>query len=80
MLNPDLKQIHELSQKLGCLAVTASVLINRNITNLKAAEKFLNPSLNNLRSPFSLLDLDLAVSRIYKAILDKEKNFDIWRL
>ena len=73
MLNPNLKQVHELSQKLCCHAVTASVLINRNISDLRAAEKFLEPSLNNLRSPFSLLDLDLAINRIYKAILGKEK-------
>ena len=73
MLNPDFVQVHELSQKLSCHAVTASVLINRNISDLKAAEEFLDPSLNNLRSPFSLLDLDIAISRIYKAILGKEK-------
>jgi single-stranded-DNA-specific exonuclease len=73
MLNPDLKQVHELSQTLRCYTVTASVLINRNISDLKAAEKFLDPSLKHLRSPFSLLDLDLAVNRIYKAILGKEK-------
>ncbi|MGD8294019.1 MAG: single-stranded-DNA-specific exonuclease RecJ, partial [Desulfobacterales bacterium] len=73
MLNPDLKQVHELSQKLRCYTVTASVLINRNISDPKAAEKFLDPSLKYLRSPFSLLDLDLAINRIYRAILGKEK-------
>ena len=35
--------------------------------------KFLNPSLNNIRSPFSIKDIGTAVRRIYKAIKNADK-------
>jgi len=69
--NPD--KVKELSQKLSCHPVTASVLINRDIHTIQAATNFLSTSLNNIRSPFSLKDMDLAVNRIYQAISGNEK-------
>ena len=73
MYDQDPDKVRELSQKLGCHPVIAGVLINRNIHTTKTATDFLNSSLNNMPSPFSLKDMDVAVNRIYNAITDKEK-------
>jgi single-stranded-DNA-specific exonuclease len=73
MLNPDPEKIKELSRKLRCHPVIAGVLINRNIHNLQAAMDFLNTSLSNLRSPFSLMDMAAAIRRIDRAITANEK-------
>jgi single-stranded-DNA-specific exonuclease len=73
MLNPDPEKVKELSRKLRCHPVIAGVLINRNIHNLQAAMDFLNTNLSNIRSPFSLMDMAAAISRIDKAISANEK-------
>ena len=73
MLEPDPDKVRELSHKLGCHSLTASVLINREIDTIEAATDFLNTSLNNMRPPFSLKDMDVAINRIYKAITANEK-------
>ena len=73
MFNPDPIKVDQLSRKLSCHPITASVLINRDIDDLQTAKEFLSNTLTNLRSPFSLLDMDAAVNRIYGAIAAKEK-------
>ncbi len=73
MFNQAPDKVRELSKLLSCHPVIASVLINRNIHTLKAATDFLNTSLNNMPSPFSLKDMNVAVNRIYNAITDKEQ-------
>jgi single-stranded-DNA-specific exonuclease len=73
MFDQDPDKVRELSQKVNCHPVMASILVNRNIHTAKTAADFLNTSLNNMPSPFYLKDMDVAVNRIYKAITDKEK-------
>ena len=58
MFDPDPHKVKDLSQKLSCHPVTASVLINRDIQTIQAATDFFSNSLNNIRSPFSLKDMD----------------------
>ena len=70
---PDPDSITRLSHTLNCHPITAAVLINRQIHSEKKAAAFLNVSLNNIRSPFSLKDMDPAVHRIYAAIKNNEK-------
>ena len=69
--NPEL--VEKLRAASGCHPVTAAVLINRNISTPQDAENFLQTSLNNLRSPFALQDMEPAVSRILKAINGGER-------
>jgi single-stranded-DNA-specific exonuclease len=72
-LQPDPAVVRELSQKLNCHPITATVLVNRNIETQSDASHFLQVSLNNLRPPSSLKDTDTAVERIYDAITGKQK-------
>ena len=70
---PDPESITRLSHSLNCHSITATVLINRQMDSEEKATAFLNVSLNNIRSPFSLKDMDTAVHRIYAAIKNNEK-------
>ncbi|MDB8793775.1 single-stranded-DNA-specific exonuclease RecJ [Romboutsia sp. 1001216sp1] len=65
----------ELSKKLKISPEISQILKNREINNEKDAEIFMNPSLEYLRDPFLMKDMDKAVDRIKKAIDNKES---IW--
>lgn len=62
-----------LSDALKISKVTAQLLANRGITNIKEAGDFLNSSMASCHSPFLLKDMEKAVPRIRKAISEKEK-------
>ena len=70
---PDPDVVEKLSRDLGYHPITAAALVNRKISTLSEARNFLNTSLNNLRPPFSLRDMEAAVDRITRAIISKEK-------
>ena len=70
---PDRESVKAISSTLKCSPLTASVLVNRKINSVDCAKAFLNPSLKDLRPPFSFIDMDVAVRRIYKAITSSEK-------
>ena len=65
----------ELSRKLKISPEISQILKNRNVYSEKDAEIFMNPSLEYLRDPFLMKDMDKAVDRIKKAIDNNEK---IW--
>ncbi len=70
--SPDTDLVARLSYSLQCHPITAALLINRDIQSEKEAAEFVNVSLNNLRSPFELKDMQAAVERIHKAITNYE--------
>ena len=47
--------------------------MQRGITNIKEAQVFLRPRLDDLYDPYLMKDMDNAVKRIAKALNDKEK-------
>ena len=61
-----------IKEKCNCNYITATVLANR-LSSPEDAERFLNPSLSQIRPPFSIKDMDKAVKRIYSAISNEEK-------
>ena len=69
---PDADAVNRMSRSLQCHPITAALLLNRNINSEKKAAEFLNVSMNNLRSPFDLKDMQSAVERIYRAITTRE--------
>ncbi len=73
ILQPDTNSVEKISKSLKCSPVMASILVNLKISSPDDACAFLNPSLNNMRPPFSIKDMDAAVNRIYFAILNHEK-------
>ena len=70
---PDPDVVEKLSRDSGYHPITAAALVNRKISTLSDARDFINTSLNNLRPPFSLRDMEAAVDRITRAIINGEK-------
>jgi single-stranded-DNA-specific exonuclease len=62
-----------LSKELDISRILSQVLINRGIGSVDDAEKFLNPSLRNLISPWQLKDMQPAVKRVLEAARRKQK-------
>ena len=72
ILKPDAKTVNKLGAQLHCHPITATVLVNRNLTSAREASSFITSPLSEVRTPFSLKDMDVAVERIYRAIIDNE--------
>jgi single-stranded-DNA-specific exonuclease len=70
-INPD--RARRLSQELGCHLVTAGLIWNRGFTSVESARFFLNPDFSRLTDPFAMKDMQTAVERIYRAVINREK-------
>lgn len=68
---PDIQKA--FSSELKISEITAQLLSNRGIDNIKEAGEFIACSLSSCHDPFLLKDMDKAVSRIKGAISGKEK-------
>lgn len=73
ILRPDVQTVMKISKEISCSPVTAALMLNRKIETAEAATRFLQPSLNHIRPPFAIKDMDAAVQRIAAAIITKEK-------
>ena len=69
---PNLSLVDELSEELSIDRVLSSILVQRGVHTFEQAKKFFRPSLDDLHNPFLLKDMDIAVSRIEKAIANNE--------
>ncbi len=69
----DETDIQHLQDSLGLSSIFCRLLVQRGIKTKEAAIKFFRPSLQDLHDPFLMKDMDIAVSRLEKAILNKEK-------
>ena len=65
--------IKELSRELSILPPVAGVLVNRGITSIAEARYFLNPSLDELYSPWEMKGMNAAVNRLIRALDRNEK-------
>lgn len=65
--------VDKLVKKLGISEVTAKILVNRDITDVEIAQKFLDPYHQRYIDPFLMKDMDIAVDRIIKALTIGEK-------
>ncbi|RJP95155.1 MAG: single-stranded-DNA-specific exonuclease RecJ [Desulfobacteraceae bacterium] len=70
---PDPTAIRRICDRASCHPIIATLLVNRGITSPEAIAAFLNPSLSQIQSFESLIDMDKAVDRIVHAILNREK-------
>ncbi len=69
---PDASIIQNLAENLNVDNIIAALLVQRGIETFDQAKKFFRPSLQDLHDPFLMKDMDLAVSRIKKAITANE--------
>ena len=69
---PNITTVQQLSKDLSIDDTLSKLLIQRGISTFEEAKKFFRPSLEELHDPFLLKDMNLAVSRIEKAIASNE--------
>ena len=70
---PDTEEVEKLSRELSIEKPLAALLINRGIRTKEDADLFFNPDITKLHDPFLMKDMDKAVDRLSKAIIDNEK-------
>ena len=69
---PEESKVAELARDLNVNNLVAQLLLQRGIDTYNDAKKFFRPELSDLHDPFLMKDMQLAVSRIEKAILNNE--------
>ncbi len=69
----NVQKTNKLCEELGINAVIAELLLNRDIETYQQAKHFFRPSFDLLHDPFLMKDMDKAISRIERAIGNKEK-------
>ena len=69
----DREAVNFLAEDLKVSPILAALLISRGYENAEKAEKFLNPSINDLHEPNLLKGMKQAVERILKAVEVGEK-------
>lgn len=69
---PESSKIEALQKALQVDPIIANLLLERKIETFEEAKKFFRPSLSDLHDPFLMKDMDKAVARIEKAIINKE--------
>ena len=65
--------VNQLAEELKIDKVLVNLLVQRDITTYDDAKKFFRPSLDDLHDPFLMKDMDIAISRLEKAISQKER-------
>jgi single-stranded-DNA-specific exonuclease len=70
---PSSQEIENIASELSLPSVIAKILASRGLDTKEKAEKFLNPSLEDLCDPYLLKDMDKGVDRIIRALREKEK-------
>ncbi len=70
---PDTELVKELSEHLNLELPLAALLAQRGISTVEEAFNFFNPDMEGLHDPFLMYDMDKAIERLSKAILNNEK-------
>ena len=70
---PSADKVSELSQAININNYLSAILIQRGIDSYDRAKDFFRPSLDSLHDPFLLTDMQKAVERLHKALLNEEK-------
>ena len=68
------QKVEELQKKHNINKLLATILANRGIIEENQIEKFLKPKRSDFYNPYEMLDMEIAVKRIVKAIEWKEKT------
>lgn len=69
---PTQEAIDQLSNSLKVEPLVAQLLLQRGISNYEEAKVFFRPELSHLHDPFLMKDMDKAVERIEKAVVNQE--------
>ncbi|RIW18469.1 single-stranded-DNA-specific exonuclease RecJ [Algoriphagus lacus] len=65
--------IEKLGKEINVNPILANMLINRGVESFDQAKDYFRPSLSLLHDPFLMKDMEAAVIRIEKAVINQEK-------
>lgn len=68
----DAASVDELARALGTSRIVAELLVRNGLADPGPAERFLQPALASLADPFLLANLDAAVTRLVRALKNRE--------
>ncbi len=71
--SPDPLIVDRLTREAGVSAIVARLLVGRGIATAEDAHRFLNPSLEQLISPFRMMGMKTALERLRAAITRQEQ-------
>ena len=69
---PEKEKVQKLQNELNIDEIIATLLLQRGVETYEQAKTFFRPTLNDLHNPYLMKDMDKAVSRIEKAIVNQE--------
>jgi single-stranded-DNA-specific exonuclease len=72
ILDADELKVNQLQQELKIHPLLCKLLVQRGIETYDQAHQFFRPNLNQLHDPFLMNDMDKAIDRIQKAIVNNE--------
>ena len=70
---PDSVDTDALAKEVNISPVLAAMLLQRGIHSFEEAKVFFRPSLDQLHDPFTMKDMDVAVTRLIKALENNER-------
>ena len=70
---PTKRAVKTLIKDTGLTELVARILVQRGVSSLEDADDFLKPKLEDLHDPELMLNMDKAVKRFNKAIIDQER-------
>lgn len=71
--NSNIEEVEKIAQRFNVSPLLATIIANKQLTEVDEIEKFLNPTRNDFHDPFLMPDMEVATNRILKAINEKEK-------
>lgn len=72
-INADETQVTQIVKEYKVNSLIAKILVNKNIVSKEQIDLFLNPTRQDFYDPYLMPDMEKAVNRIEKAIINKEK-------
>jgi len=69
----DDEKVSRLATEVGIDRVLAELLVKRGVETFEQTRSFFRPQLSDLHDPFLMKDMDVAVERLRKAIVSREK-------
>ncbi len=67
------ENIDSLSKELNIHPILSNILLQRGVSTYEEAKKFFRPQLSELHNPFLMKDMEKAIDRIVKAMMNGEK-------
>jgi single-stranded-DNA-specific exonuclease len=71
--SPSVALVDKLAHETALSRNVIRILLNRGLESAEAIERFLNPSLDDLKDPFTMVGMEAGIDRLTKALYENEK-------